>query len=194
VGGQQLHFARLCDLGDRFEGRLPLCWVEASDPEAVEIARRAVRVNCWHAEDVESDALWRIYGNNKEMVAVQTTTRQLVAAVKEHGVFVSGVTYFDPENHPPPDGETFFFPAFYKHHCFQHEREVRAIMLPRTLPLYEGEQCGGRDVPISVSGLVNSVFVSPYADDWFLDAVQDVARLGGLDVPVTFSPLRGLIT
>lgn len=56
VDGQQLHFARLCDLGDRFEGRLPLSWVDGTDSEAVERVRRVVRVNCWHAEDVESDA------------------------------------------------------------------------------------------------------------------------------------------
>lgn len=128
------------------------------------------------------------------MVAVQTTTKQLVESVRQHGAFVRSVTYFDPANHPPPDGETFFFPGFYKHHCFQHEREVRAIMLPKTPPPFgNAEERGGRGVAISVNELVSAVFVSPYADDWFLDAVQDVARLGGLEVPVKFSPLRGLI-
>jgi hypothetical protein len=111
-----------------------------------------------------------------------------------NGAVVRRVTYFDPENHRQAEGETFFFPAFYKHHCFQHEHEVRAIMLPNTPPSFgNDEERGGRDVAISVSDLVSAVFVSPYADDWFLDAVKDVARLGGLEVPVRFSPLRGLI-
>lgn len=45
-------------------------------PDALEIYKDRLLVNCWHLNDVESAAMWDLYSNTKTGIAVQSTFRR----------------------------------------------------------------------------------------------------------------------
>ena len=86
-----LWFARADQLGDRWEmafSKAERAFL-STPPEQLEDMQRAIReerdstfVNCWTASNSESHAMWNVYCDSSEGVAVQTTLRELKASVK----------------------------------------------------------------------------------------------------------------
>jgi hypothetical protein len=46
---------------------------------------KATTVNCWHANEGESEAMWRLYAENGKAVAVETTLDALKVSIQERG-------------------------------------------------------------------------------------------------------------
>ena len=184
-------------LDDRFEGTFPITWPAA--PRAREwerVLREQTRVSCWHEEDVESDALWKIYGNMEEMIAVQSDVGRLrhVADAVPERIAISKIRYIDFQTFKQPEGVPFY-PFIYKRNAFQHEREVRLIVEPQVNP---DQLLLGATIPpvealrlrLDSARLLTGVVVSPYGSDWFLKATQSLVARLGVTVPVAFSDLR----
>lgn len=81
-------------------------------------------------------------------------------------------------------------PLEYKHVAFEYEREVRAL-------LSEGENWKnnpeGKRVGIGdINSLITSVIISPDADDWFVELVEDLAKKFGLKCAIRRSQLSAL--
>jgi hypothetical protein len=165
--------------------------------------RLFVYLNCWHMNDVESAALWRLYSENKyETIAIQTTFGKLKSEIenkwsRDGGPHITKVKY-DIENagEPignPPEGRLFSALSraniIYKRKSFEHEQELRAF-------IYQGfdkeikEKClrneahleklmKERDefkrIPIDVVKLIEKVYVSPFAKDLFVELVKNVS-------------------
>jgi len=165
--------------------------------------RLFVYLNCWHMNDVESAALWRLYSENKyETIAIQTTFGKLKSEIenkwsRDGGPHITKVKY-DIENagEPignPPEGRLFSALSraniIYKRKSFEHEQELRAF-------IYQGfdkeikEKClrneahleklmKERDefkrIPIDPVKLIEKVYVSPFAKDLFVELVKNVS-------------------
>src|SRR5206468_2123167 len=94
VLSKQLHFSSLADLrlhGDPFEGVFPEKWVaagfngqnygdEAQKQEMIARVRKIVStylIHCWHENNCESAAMWRLYLQSNEGVAIRSTKGKL---------------------------------------------------------------------------------------------------------------------
>ena len=207
-----LFFARADKLGDPFEGSLSQLNVDLSPvinkdiPEEyisllhnhIKDQRRFVLVNCWHENEHESDAMWKLYSGHGEGIAIKTDFGSLKKSlIGDDKVYVGRVNYVDydttfiQENDPVA-------PFMHKRKSFEHEREVRAII--RKLNVIGGEIIvGGPDIyetgtyhEVDTSTLIKEVIVPLHAEDWFVELAQATADTFGLQSPVTKSSLAAL--
>jgi len=188
-------------LGDSFEGSLsPLNTVVQSmqaslhglapgsltmPPEVRQRLREMIYVNCWHANEHESVAMWSLYARSTEGVAVCSTYRKLSAQLPPYHYF-GLVRYIDYRSEHIPEGNAFW-PYAFKRLAFQHEQEMRIVtqaVSPPGLP--------GTLIPVDLSSLIESVYVAPNAAGWFHELVESITRKYGLVLPVRQSSLDEL--
>jgi|GEM_PF-283045 len=161
--------------------------------EMVQRLREHVAVSCWHMNERESAAMWRLYARTDEAVCVQTTFRKLREAmgdIARAGMvrYVDYETGWIPESHP-------LAPFLYKRKSFEHEREVRAIVAPAGMEaLLKGTRkrkpAAGQWVKLPVAETIEKVLVAPDAPAWFLELVRQVtAKYEHGAVPVERSAL-----
>jgi hypothetical protein len=153
-------------------------------------------VSCWHLSPFESAALWRIYGQVDEAVAVRSTYNRLIRSFDHHpqDIFVGTVTYVDYDNQFVPEGN--MFAAFlHKRRTFSYESELRAVI--QDLPLNADDQIDlnlepttpGISVPVALEVLIEGIYVAPTAPEWFASLIEKVVRRYDLEVPVHHSDL-----
>jgi hypothetical protein len=140
-----LWFSRADLLGDDFEVSVPKVVAEkwrshlASLPEEqraverdffrryCEHQRTSFYVSCWHAQEGESAAMWKLYGQSSESIAVQTTYESLTLALPKF-THCGMVQYFDHDGDAfHPFGNTFEW-VMHKRDWFKDERECRAVI------------------------------------------------------------------
>jgi len=227
---RSLFFCRTDLLGDDFEGSLTRAEAEKRREFESEITDRGepiplhysvgpkVRseivnsiVSCWHMNEYESMAMWRLYVRGTGGVAVRSTFNRLVASFprfdgknkgknpdmtdKELLIDVGVVHYVDFEAEEVPAVSR----NFLKRKSFEHERELRAVAKDRSWgnsPTFDerGEPRtrfghGGDAVPIDLEILIDAVFVSPDAEPWFAMLVEAVTRRYGLECAVRQSDI-----
>jgi hypothetical protein len=187
-----LHLSRLDLIQDPHEGALTRAMVEdrqqffqkhgiahvlAAAAAIGQKVRSACYVNCWAHSAVESEALWRLYASDNDGVALQTTYSKLVEVVKGQAyLYIGHVSYIDYEAHSFPVGNVFY-PVMYKRLAFAHESEVRLVkLLGEHVPLDSPPGPPGLFVPVDLDRLVDGVFVSPYAPEWYADVVKAVVE------------------
>lgn len=205
-----LFFSRADKLGDPFEGshsrvnlamhpilykdlpaetrqQLPAIWKNF---------RRYIALNCWHWSDHESAAMWSLYGRDHDGIAIKTDFNSLAACFTDDiDVYVGQVEYVDYDVSFIPEGS--IFPAYlHKRKSFEHEREIRALIMQLPPTDRSGLHAGSPDVwvdgrycTISLTELVHEVIVSPLAPDWFSDLVKSVAAKYDLHTQVRRSNL-----
>lgn len=153
--------------------------------EAVGIKNReSFFVSCWHANEYESEAMWRLYSTFlPSAVAVRTTYRRLYEALdRDPFVAIGHVQYLDFKSSYAGINDAFW----RKRKSFQHEQEVRAIIVDR----YCKDDQVGKLVPCNLAALIEEVFVSPNAPGWFASLVNDVNAKYGSSVQVSPSEMK----
>jgi hypothetical protein len=145
----KLYFARLHELGDPWEGgRSASDKIVSLDPEYVPLAiqgfNRLALVSCWHENERESVAMWRLYVSGREGVAIKTTVGRLARVLSAGRELKIGRVVYRDIN-PPDDAGVFATvfdgasnrwgeilnverPLFRKNRGYEHEREVRAVI------------------------------------------------------------------
>jgi hypothetical protein len=150
-------------------------------------------VNCRHANDGESEAMWRLYADNGKAVAIETTVDALTKSIQsqesEHRVHIYPVKYLDfaDENLNPSDCavEGRLTTPLLKRLSYRHENEVRAFIgrVPKDLlesGKIESWQPAPITLPVDVRVLVRRVHVSPYSSEPFESSVIKICGLLGL--------------
>ena len=137
--------------------------------------QRTTFVCCWHANDQESEAMWRLYCGQANGIAIQTTYEHLVRAIEnEIDVYVGFVKYIDYEREWFPDANAFH-PVMHKRLSFEHEREIRLVSSPSAFRSSPPEQNPAAiSIPWDSSALVERIYVDPYAPEFFYEVVQAV--------------------
>jgi len=124
-------------------------------------------VNCWHANDVESEAMWKLYSALGSGVAVESTVERLRDVLTPtSGINIDRVRYEDFDPGQIIKGYSSYF-LMLKRPSFAHEREVRATIL---LP----EEGKGLEVPCDLQKLIVRVHVAPGAPAMFVGAVTEL--------------------
>ena len=186
----QLYMSRLDRLGDPYEGSLTSKTIEgielflrergakegwAKMSEFYRKGQATTYACCWHMNEQESEAMWRLYCGEAHGLAIQTTYEQLVDSISaEHDIYVGCVKYIDYEREWFPDANAFH-PVMHKRRAFEHEREVRLVSSPSRFRASPPEPAPEAlflrwDTDLRIAG----VFVDPYAPEYFFEAVKSV--------------------
>ena|SRR5271168_331640 len=96
-------------------------------------------VNCWHMNDDESQAMWKIYAGENAGIAVQSTVGRLIKALSKDSqpVHIDEITYVDRSQYIRQRKGTSRSPYMYKRKEFEYEKEMRAL---RLIPLSQVNQ------------------------------------------------------
>jgi hypothetical protein len=139
-------------------------------------------ISCWHENDHESEAMWRLYSSYlQNAVAIRTTYSRLYAALgRDPQIPIGRVKYIDMRTSFANVNDAFW----RKRISFSHENEVRALICDI--------ECTerGKLVPCDLDQLVEAVFVSPATPNWFSALVNEVTSKYGLKVAVSASQLN----
>jgi hypothetical protein len=155
--------------------------------------------NCWHMNDSESDAMWKIYSHRSEGVAIQSTVQRLKDCFRSSSddVYMGKIKYVDHnEFDGTHDGSLSLSHYMFKRLAFQHEREVRVGTYRQDVRMEFFDEHGlvrdqigvraedvllspnrkGVAVHVDVPVLIERVIVSPFSPDWFSELVVSLVR------------------
>lgn len=139
-------------------------------------------ISCWHLNEKESAAMWKLYAMTHESVAISTTYDKLVKTLSSD-VYIGLVEYIDYETSTIPEGNTFW-PFMFKRLSFKHESEVRAV-----IQTSEHQEHPVIPEPIDINELISEIYVSPNAPHWYFELIKSVAKTYGLSSPILQSSL-----
>lgn len=150
--------------------------------------RKVTYVSCWHMNEHESEAMWRLYCDADQGVAIQTTYEKLADSILDPEMYIGLVRYIDYEKDGfpllqcdpdwPPE-HAAFYPFMHKRQAFEHEREVRIVKIDfgkLKSEIKESDIQQGIDIPLDLQTLIKGVYVNPYAEDWHADVVKATVR------------------
>ncbi len=205
------YFCRADLIGDPFEGAISYYTIEnlrqwnmvddyLGEMAVADAIDKAINfpkfhyLNCWHVNDVESAAMWKLYTNDSnQTIAIQSTYKKLCQSFHNvrQPVYIGLVNYIDYDTEEIPTDDPIS-PYVYKRKSFQHERELRAVIsnLPDN-PLRNESQFGepGLSIPTNLEYLIDHVFVAPASPPWFKDLVAAVMEKYGINKPIESSRL-----
>lgn len=175
--------------------------------------RRTYFANCWHLANHESAAMWKVYGEIHNAVAVVTDLRRIDRALPEYkfSIQCGKVSYIDFEA-TTLDISNGFTPLLHKRESFEYENEVRLLIWDtsigyREAPInfngrvqtttfgLEPEEVElqpikpGLFVPCDVRELISEIRISPTSDGWFEDVVKDFCKALDISAPISRSDL-----
>ena len=188
---KKLFLSRLDELGDPYEGShtvktierlqewlkrrgIPDRWTDLSADYRWNRAHTVVC--CWHVNDYESEAMWRLYSNQGNGVAIQSTYGDLVKSIEnEHEVYIGCIQYIDYSNDMFPSAN-IYDPAMHKRVAFSHEREVRLVLnqIMASEPSKGAETGPQTTINWDPDVWVQKIYIDPYAPGYFFDAVNTV--------------------
>lgn len=138
-------------------------------PSVREQVVRKFGVSCWHQNQHESEAMWRIYSAAGQGIAIESTVAQLYESILlKDGLYIDDVRYADFQNDPIIKGHKHYG-LMMKRKSFEHEKEIRALkMLP--------EEGKGMLLKCDINVLINRIHISPYAPSYFQEAVEFMCK------------------
>jgi hypothetical protein len=205
----QLYFAAAKQFSDPFEGAVAVLPPDFPiDPRYPELSsmdrafgelRRLTKISCWHVKSSECAAMWHQYGDQGKGVALRTTVGKLVKACRPffcpnarrpEDTWYGLVSYVDllSVRLRPRDTERFF----YKHSVFESEQEFRLV-----ISLASAEEfgvpvpVGGILVEVSLSDLIQDIFIGPNVDGAHQRSIEEVVRRTELKARFIKSSLLG---
>ncbi|MFZ5856730.1 MAG: hypothetical protein ACOYZ6_07865 [Chloroflexota bacterium] len=211
-----LWFARADQFDDTFEGSSPKINVEARQPpydlprEDIAVFNslmkntasvkeswvKHVAINCWHMNVTESTAMWELYlPPTKDGLAIQSTYRNIRDSLRtDESVYIGQVLYIDYE-HQVIEGDSVLAPFIHKRKAFEHERELRAIIVRSPPPSQKGLDFRietiqkGIPVPVDLRVLIQRVYIAPQAPIGLVENVRSLLEKYGYKFDITISGL-----
>ena len=207
-----LFFCRADKFDDEWEGVLPIKVIEKFMLEAETIPSddgnvysylkwhkereaRSHLINCWHVDDNESFAMWKIYCQNNHLsIAIQSSIGRLKNSfdATEERIWVGEVEYIDFREkefknrffnvNDPSTLKTFLL----KWHYFLYEKEIRAI-LNKAYSKHKAEK--GIPIKIDLSKLVDFIYLSPTAGKEDEKKIKDILEQNNYSFTIQRSDL-----
>lgn len=194
---QTIHILKSWDPNDQVPVE-PLQTTSARQAELSATRRNrtySTHASCWRW-GAESEGMWRLYCGEREGVALQTTFARLEKSVEAEPILAGKIQYADYDTVPPFKEDLDH--VMYKREGFAFEQEVRLLKPDQD---HHDKLCNGTvherlpdhlPIPWNIGATIDRILVSPYADEWYLEAVRAVGRLAGEEVEsrVSWSRLR----
>ena len=151
--------------------------------------REKVAVSSWHINEYESFAMWQIFTQNNEGLAIQSTIGRLQKAVKPEINFdqhIGEVNYIDYKKEYIPFDD-LFFPFLFKRKSFQYEREVRIITDTSKSNLKLNE---GLKINVDINQLIEKIYIHPKSENWYKKLVIELVERLDFDFEIEKSDLE----
>jgi hypothetical protein len=204
---QALYFTRIDKFEDHFEGAWPKDDLERLNKISgfnitsfTYSMRSKVAVSCWLKDNHESAAMWRLYCPGNDGVAINTTFEKLCAAIKiadiGHAVDLRDAAEVDYIDHfddgfikklkPDDPLPNTLWPFMCKNKSYEHEKEVRALLIANHG--HEIEESGA-GIPIDPVNFIDEIVINPFCDNWFIDTIKASLSKYKIDEKVKTSKL-----
>jgi hypothetical protein len=214
-----LYFALKKEFPDKWEGKLSANYIEhlresdqvaklmekgMTEVQALKVLTKGYTVtqnlygiNCWHMNEVESVAMWGLYSQGNDGVAIQSTILRLKdsLAKEPRPIIIAQVKYTDHDVKSEDEGEiSQLEPLFTKRRSYKHESEVR-VLLERPKERTDEHfwatlaKTTGEAITVDLPTLVQRIVVSPGYPSWSIASLQQAVNAAGLTVDVETSDL-----
>jgi hypothetical protein len=207
ISSKRLYFSRLAELRRKDGGSDPDTWEAFLAPSyhhslqtmfegtniPSDIPVRLVTgmisraaVSCWHRNEHESIAMWKLYTAGKDGVAISTTMGNLKKALSTcaEDVFLGSVSYVDYFRDMPNEDRWGLVPVFRKRTSYAHEQEVRAAIISpdwaSASELLKESSRAGVAVEVDTSVLIEHIVLSPDYPHWGIGALERIIGDAGL--------------
>ncbi len=212
----RLYFTRSDKFNDPFEGSWPKINIDARKTAPFELDEKAqqiylenmaklgvwdkrwprfIAVNCWHENNYESAAMWKLYLKSDEGIAIQSTFNLLKKSITDdEKVYIGKIKYIDYEKEFINAGN-LLEPFVHKRKSFEHEKEIRAVTIkyPKvesSLDFSKDTILDGIPLKVDIETLIQKIYVAPNAPKWFSELVLAVVKRYGYDFEVIQSQLN----
>jgi hypothetical protein len=143
--------------------------------------REQVAISSWHINEYESFAMWQIFTQNTEGLAIQSTIGRLqnaLAPENNYKQFIGEVNYIDYKKEYIPFDD-MFFPFLFKRKSFQYEREVRII-----------SDVAESKITLDIRQLIEKIYIHPKSENWYKNLVIQLVKQLGFDFTIEKSDLE----
>ena len=170
--------------------------------------------NCWHMNDSESDAMWKVYLKGSQGIAIQSTVARIKSSLQNcltDEIYMALVKYVDYDTFEATADTYSRSDYMFKRLAFRHEQEVRlGTSRDDVCSEFVDDDTGritssnphvtladilmhpertGVYVPISISALVERVVIYPFAPVWFSELVTSLSKRLGYGFEVVSSEM-----
>ena len=195
---QKLFMSRSDKFEDQYEGTFSEPTYEEikklaiNNPEFLDyykIHREKVAISSWHINEYESFAMWQIFTQNSEGLAIQSTIGRLQKALepeKNFKQYIGEVNYIDYKKEYIPFDD-MFFPFLFKRKSFQYEREVRIISDTSDTKITIND---GIKINVDISQLIDKIYIHPKSENWYKNLVIQLVSQLGFDIEIEKSDLE----
>ncbi|MES2805895.1 MAG: hypothetical protein V4652_10070 [Bacteroidota bacterium] len=151
--------------------------------------REKVAISSWHINEYESFAMWQIFTQNSEGLAIQSTIGRLQESLipeTNFNQYIGEVNYIDyKKEHIPFDD--MFFPFLFKRKSFQYEGEVRIITDIGKSEIKINE---GLKINVDINQLIEKIYIHPKSENWYKNLVIQLVKQLGFDFTIEKSDLE----
>ena len=151
--------------------------------------REKVAITSWHINEYESFAMWQIFTQNSEGIAIQSTVNRLKKALNsetQYQQYIGEVNYIDYKKEYIPFDD-MFFPFLFKRKSFQYEREVRILsdVTQSNIKLNDGLK-----INVDINQLIEKIYIHPKSENWYKNLVIELVSKLGFDFTIEKSDLE----
>ena len=151
--------------------------------------REKVAISSWHINEYESFAMWQIFTQNSEGIAIQSTVNRLKKALNsetQYQQYIGEVNYIDYKKEYIPFDD-MFFPFLFKRKSFQYEREVRILsdVTQSNIKLNDGLK-----INVDINQLIEKIYIHPKSENWYKNLVIELVSKLGFDFTIEKSDLE----
>lgn len=134
-------------------------------------------VNCWHMNENESDAMWKVYASNDKGIAIQSSLWNLIHSSKNspEKIRAGKVEYIDHEKQIT-SFKDLHQRFLLKGISYKHENEIRLLVFK---PSQGGKL--GMNIFVDLTALIEKIYISPMSPDWFVTLVKSIAMKYGIN-------------
>jgi hypothetical protein len=195
---QKLFMSRSDKFEDQYEGTFSeptfdeIKKLSENNPEFLayyKSKREKVVISSWHINEYESFAMWQIFTQNSEGLAIQSTIGRLQKALepeKNFKQFIGEVNYIDYKKEYIPFDD-LFFPFLFKRKSFQYEREVRIISDTSETKININD---GLKINVDINQLIDKIYIHPKSENWYKNLVIQLVSKLGFDIEIEKSDLE----
>jgi len=194
LDSQRLFFTRLSKLrkDDPYEGSLVPFYPNYKEGKSSEIIKESDKglpndffVSCWHLSDIESAALWKLYSNSNECIAIKSTVAKLVSSIVHNegycntSIEIKAVEYGHEKARSRNNNSNSvrsFDVVFTKRREFAHEKELRLAIWADTLPTPILPDAPGLKLEVNLESMISEIVIGPEAPDWTKDLVKSISK------------------
>ncbi len=196
--GRKLFMSRSDKFEDQYEGTFSEPTFEeikklaANNPgflKSYKTHREQVAISSWHLNEYESYAMWQIFTQKQEGIAIQSTIARLEQALlpeTDFKQYIGEVNYIDYKKEYIPF-EHAFFPFLFKRKSFQYEREIRIIT---DVSDHKMTLDNGLKINVDICRLIDKIYIHPKSENWYKNLVVELVKRLDFDFRIEKSDLE----